>query len=230
MNSKNILFFCTCILILNCSKNQPNYCEDESFVKFAENYDPQKANDLIKAIESFDNFLNVNFSDSMTTNNKIIQFLEHELRNINSNNDNWILDIKKNQELIDQFEKSGLRKDFWLYGYEKAELNKNDDEIIPIICDSASIVEQREDSVKFLNMRWQSAESQIVYALQEMNTKDTVILSYIDARRIAGNISYGLLLNGLLTVSDTYNYNNILMKIVLVNEIYSGMIYSSVLD
>jgi hypothetical protein len=70
--------------------------------------------------------------------------------------------------------------------------------------------------------------NQIIYALDMLMSKDTIISNYLEARNMAGNLSVELLINGLLYAPDNYDYNNTLMKIILIDEIYSGMIYESV--
>jgi hypothetical protein len=144
-------------------------------------------------------------------------------------NKNWNFDLEQNEYLVNVFEISGLRKDFWLYGYEMNEL-QIDDEIILAIMDSSSLLQYKQDSIDNLMTKIQTEayHNQIIYALDMLMSKDTIISNYLEARNMAGNLSVELLINGLLYAPDNYDYNNTLMKIILIDEIYSGMIYESV--
>lgn len=111
------------ISVIGCSttgqKSQENRLMD-----FNSTLGEQKAAALDEAIDSFDEFLQVNFPNEKTYQDRAFSFLL-ELDSACKDgialalDTSWSLNPENHQRVFDLFENSGLRREIWLFGYEE---------------------------------------------------------------------------------------------------------------
>jgi len=196
----------------------------------------EKASALNDCINSFDNFINNNYVDYKNTNKRIRTFLE-QLSNSYIPDSTWILETEENKKILNRFEKSGMRKEIWLYGYEDYEIeyiseNNNTDtqkvvnfeieeEIIPVTRQVDTI--DYEKLVKELKSQhdsslWSNIMGQFLYGLSKYAPHDPDIQSYVEAKQMAGNIASELVVNAFL--KEIKNYNEPFIKRIIFVEFY----------
>jgi hypothetical protein len=154
--------------------------------------------------------------------------------------------------VIQKLEESGLRKEFWIYGYEEytpfyyhqilidsikktspdtslaidsnklRELYNNSDLEIIPIMNST-------DSVEGMTYKEWSDSSlsfnrngKFIYALEKFSNNDSTIIEYLDAKEAVGNISPSLISSGLL--ASISNPSEPFVKKIILLEIYYWMI------
>jgi len=199
---------------------------------------------LNTAVESFDQFLKTNYPDLDNQSKRTKAFLEYLQANFEPDS-TWNLPTKRNQQIISDFETSGLRKEIWVYGYEEyqpkydiskilpheerdtsniIDLGELDDlfeeEILPISnIDSAEIARREEEmEERIRNSLHFNIYGQYLYGLNKYNLNETTIQGYVDAKVIAGDISPVLIASGLL--SQKIDFEDPFVKRILVTEFY----------
>lgn len=235
---------------VSCSQSTDNLYEE-----FNHSIGPEKAEILKSAIKSFDKFLILNFPDEKSENNRIIRFLNAIQENEYEIYQNWTFNAELDKNIIEEFEKSGLRKDVWMYGYELLEYDKPlseyyrknrdsliacgdlgsipdsiiDLEFIPIVMDSLdndeiekiNIEEKRiKNSIEYDTTRFATPYPELILIINELEIKDSLLINYLDAKRIAGSLSMSILIRGLLYENEKRNYTNPLMKTIIIIELY----------
>ena len=169
------------------------------------------------------NFLKTNYPKIDNENNRIYKFLDG-YKNWSVLEKEWIIDYANAKETLDQFEKSGLRIEFWKYGYEtyKPEyqidsfilpqedtsnldtlslkdlyVDDIEEEIIPITNEDYD--PELEEKLQRQRDSSQSFnhEGQFIYGLAKYGTNDSLVAGYIDAKYAAGDISPSLIVGGL---------------------------------
>lgn len=209
-----------------------------------------KAEILNKSIESFDEFLRINYNNQTNQNHRIIEFLKTIQKNEYCPDENWIFSTESNKQIIEQFEKSGLRKEIWMYGFERRERKKEyqeyydnyrdiafsttkslgslkdlniEDEIFPLTNDSLFMESLKQDDIRFDSTKIATEISNIIIALDKIKPTDSLLINYIETKLIAGSISPSLLINILLYNYERHNFDNPLIKVILVTEFYYGI-------
>ncbi len=243
---KKVIFILFSILSLPfVSEGQQN-----DLNSFEELLGSQKIEALNMLEKSFDEFLETNFSEDQTFDGKIRSLLQllTDTENINQE-----LQFNKslNKSIVNKFESSGLRKEFWIYGYEEyipfyyhelladsimkekpdinikidtitlQEMYLNDEEIIPIL--------EQSDSVEGMTYKeWLDSSltfnmaGKFIYAIDRYSINDSTIDGYVDAKMSVWNISPVLIASGLQ--SNKSDLNEPFVKRIIMIEIYYGML------
>jgi hypothetical protein len=204
---------------------------------------------LQEAVDSFDRFLIVNYPELENQSLRTKAFLE-EFVNPNSKTKKWTFDESEIMQLKEAFEKSGLRKEILLFGYENYESNKDfskvlppdssrdtkeikdlgeleldliEEEIIPIRNVDRKEEARIEQEERVENSLRPNYKGDYVYALLKSSPKDSFVYEYSQAFILTGNkISLGVLANGFL-YSDP-DYDHPLVKRLLVTDFYYWLI------
>ncbi|HET6245343.1 MAG TPA: hypothetical protein VFF35_12590 [Bacteroidia bacterium] len=234
-------------LILGCSDTTR---EDEKLKNFNEFLGKDKAEALDAAVESFQNFLKINYPDKRTLGERTELFLK-TISEEPYFDQTWNFNSKKDAEIIAEFEKTSLRKDIYLYGFEnydhyfnlnevynpKLFENKNSDsidlgsldlspfleeeEIIELnIEDSIREKRDREFKSRMQNSLFFNNSGLFLYALAKFGAKDTVVTNYLDVKIVAGDILTPMLANGLIQMRDNKKLEEPFIQRIIVAEIY----------
>ena len=191
--------------------------------------------------KSFESFLKTNFPDSKNENERIYLFLEGFKEWSNLEKD-WIIDYENAIETLEQFENSGLRIEYWIYGYETykptyfidstilpqeytSEIDtislgdfKIEKEIIPITNGNydpelEEKLQKQRDSSQSLNLH-----GQFFYGLLKYGQNDTLIKEYTEAIYAVGDISTSLKAGGL--TANHLDLSTPLRKRLIVMDFY----------
>lgn len=204
-----------------------------------------KAAVLNDAVDSFDRFLQSNYSELDNRSDRSRAFLKYIAQH-NAPNESWILQTERNAKIIEAFESTGLRKEIWVYGYEEYESKHNFSEVLPPAePDSAQIVDLGEldlelieeeiipfreiDSLEVARMEQEWEEKRLnslhsnyqgdyLYALLKFAPKNSFAYGAAVAEYQSGNISPGVMSNGFLENVD--NYSDPFVRRLMVTEFY----------
>lgn len=241
---KNLLsiFF---VAILNLSA----ICQQNDLVGFEKFLGDEKIEALNMLETSFDEFLESNFSNLPTQDKKI----KHLLKVVKETGDldtNWKFNSTFNIQVIQKLEESGLRKEFWIYGYEEytpfyyhqflIDSIKKENPDTSLTLDSLQFNKIYEfdeeiemignpDSVDGMSYQeWSDSlldfnwRGQFIFAIDKFSKNDSVIMEYLDAKEAAGNISPSLIASGLLYRNS--NLDEAFAKRIILMELYYFMI------
>jgi len=193
------------LFIVSC-KNQKHNNSDSKLDVFNSILGNEKSMALNNAVASFDKFLERNFSAYSNDQERMVEFLKLIKRG-DLPDTNWVLDTKNNSKIIEEFESSGLRRSFRLFGYEDDSLIT---EVI-IIGDSSEIDDSIDSSAYFFEF------GLFLQALDSISGSDTLINEYFSARQM-GNIPYESLAMGELATG--INIENPIHKRILIIDFY----------
>jgi hypothetical protein len=200
---KRTLLVSLIILLLASCKMSRNEAEqiEEFYTVF--NQEQREAFEL--AVESFDRFLDMNFQDKNRKADILMVFLTQITDS--AAKAEWKFEKEKISEVLRQFEASGLRKEIWLYGFEKeSEMN----EVIDLFGDKAGVV-QSIDSLKFFN-----AFGAYLQGLLNIRKPSELVIDYAEAKYVAGFFSTELMAEALLTgLKENLNETEILKRIII---------------
>lgn len=193
---------------------------------------------------SFESFLKTNFPKIDNENNRIYKFLEG-YKNWSVLEKEWIIDYANAKETLEQVEKSGLRIEFWKYGYEtyKPEyqidssillqedtsnldtlsleelyLDNIEEEIIPITNGDYDPELEEKLQRQRDSSQFFNHEGQFIYGLAKYGTNDSLVAGYVDAKYAAGDISPSLIVGGLTI--DNLDLSKPLRKRIILMEFY----------
>ncbi|MCB0402497.1 MAG: hypothetical protein KDD41_10470 [Flavobacteriales bacterium] len=120
----------------------------DNVVKFYAYFGEGQAQALKSAVKSLDTFLDQNFKGN--EEEQIVAFLEY-IKEEHGPDSTWKYNTTNDSLIIFSFEKSGLRKEFWLYGYEIDTLVE-DEKVLnfyrPVNADSLEIYDVAEDQLE----------------------------------------------------------------------------------
>jgi len=251
MTKKLIVLAIIFNVIISCSPKDSKTIEYNKFNKLL---GKEKAVILKKAVDSFDEFLKMNFSNQTNYNQRVLEFLKQLSNNHYHHCDNWIYNFESGKEIIDLFEKSGLRKEIWIYHSESDEIdseyqkyydNYNDslsfnintlgsienlkipDELVSEMNDSLLTVKLKQDSL-IKTFKLATTISEIVIALHKIKSSDSLLINYAETRLKFGSITSSILVKRLLENSERLDFNNPLIKSVLVIEFYYNHLNSEI--
>ena len=206
---RHLIYIFLLTIFSSCQESDHQIIEPE-LKEFNNHLGHDKAAVLNKAVNSFENFLKNNFPDQDEQQERLLRFLQL-ISNDEWPNPNWKLQTEANKEILEEFETSGLRKEFRLYGYEE-DPNRIEEEIIPITHSGKPNNEPSIDSVGYFR-----ALGLFRISLAESSTKDSLIMKYVGARRI-GNLPYENLAEGLL--ANNISYSNPIHKRIMIIDFY----------
>ena len=120
-NLKHLLFILTTIALFGCGEVQKDLSKND--LKGLNDFlGEQKTGALNTLIQSFDNFLQLNYPQFEKGNARIQQYLlDHDKANLYYPDSlpKWKFDHKDISSTLEQLEISGMRKEICIYGYEK---------------------------------------------------------------------------------------------------------------
>jgi hypothetical protein len=124
-------------LVLACScsslESQKVDSELEQFNSFL---GLQKVEALDLAVDSFNKFLKRNYRSSSDYNQRVISFIQDLYDNDFHPLKHWNIDTTEIREILNRFENSELRKDFYRFGYEPSDYNHEVIKIYDYVLDS----------------------------------------------------------------------------------------------
>jgi len=200
------------LIVLTCLISCKNFEDEKRQVKeFDEMFNNAQLEALGLALKSFESFLNENFNENSTEKEKIIEFLKSITDT--SLYSNWKFSDKLSKEITEKYESSGLRKEYFYYQLEDTIGEKMVEFIGPI---DENV---NEDSLMNFNV-----SGQYLKALRNVSNPDSLLISYLDAKDVAGMMSYELITGGLIYSINQYNYNIEIVKRIIMFEIYFDLL------
>lgn len=211
----------------------------------------EKSDVLKETILYFNEFLDTNFDTIKMREDKIHSFLNTILENGFSPKINWKYNPEKNKTIIEKFEKSGLRKDIWIYGKELVEVDTETfkyvenyvkensidykmpdrgyeyaDEIIMVDMDSLEIAEQEEKKIRFNNSRIDRDFSLTMFGFDIFPTEDNLIQDYKETKFEKGSTrgARRILIDKILGF-DKKNFLDPYFNIILVEDYFYLLVY-----
>ena len=208
---KLAFFFFLTIVFAGCS-SEDKPLEKNGLRAFNEALGIEKSKALDKAVESFEDFLKVNFPNQQTYADQAFSFLLELDSACNEGasfylDSSWTLNSENDKRLVALFENSGLRREIWLFGYEgyypKHDLSDIlDTNIIYLPLDSFSPATIRSDSELMEEARY--------FSKMEGYNYDTLLKSIKFKRERRKNSlytnEYGDFIYGLLIHSKDSSY------------------------
>jgi Tfp pilus assembly protein PilP len=207
---RTLLVLLIIILLSSCKTSRDDTDQIEEF--YADfNQEQKEAFEL--AVESFERFLELNFQAKKREAENLMIFLAQITDS--AAKAEWKLENEKIREVLRQFEDSGLRKEIWLYGFEKeSEMN----EVIYLFGDKAGLV-QSGDSLKSFN-----AFGAYLQGLLNIRKPSQLVIDYAEAKYVAGTFSTELMAEVLLSfLKEDLNEIEILKRIIIA-EFYFGLL------
>ena len=230
---KKIIRLLSIIFILNsvfaCKSETTKY--SKQFEHFKKEFPDSQAFVLEEIIQSFNEFLITNYPQQETVGAKIEAYLL-SLGNYNSLmlfDTNWIFDTNKNIAILKHFEDSGLRKEFYLWGYEyKENPYKNNYEIWLLDSNSKEIPRPPfGDQQQYLLKQVQEFDS--TYSIKTngkfVNTtkkvlNDPDLNNYFNVFSAENNMSPVILIEGLPQVLSNEEISNPIVQLLLFREFF----------
>ena len=105
---RNIIFVLTLIILTSCK----NYNRDSRIEKFENFLGFDNSELLSRKVESFEQFLRINFKD-LSLNNAYFEYLK-KIESGEFKNSDWEYEGTGQAEINESIEKSGLRREIWL--------------------------------------------------------------------------------------------------------------------
>lgn len=234
-NMRFYIFLFIGLTTLCCSNNKS---DNKEFIEFL---GTEKAIALNELMLSFDSFIENNYGK---VNDKNIRDFLKDFSCENSLKPNLIFEKEKNERILEEFEKTGLRRDIWLYGsetdykeypilelinqtvqtdsLESLEL-KIEDEIIPITKDKSINYDSLEKSMK---LQWDTTLSTnqrgaFLFGLYKFSN-DSLIKEYVELKTSFGDIGVCTIKKGILNLKNDLSL--FYLKLIITVEIYYPLI------
>lgn len=132
---RKLALFLLTIVLISCS-SEDQHSENNGINTFNETLGIEKSRALDEAVDSFEDFLKVNFPNQKTYSERAFSFLL-ELDSACNNHGavysldwSWTFDLKNSRRVVGLFENSGLRREIWLFGYEEYSPNNDLSELL----------------------------------------------------------------------------------------------------
>lgn len=197
---------------------------------------------------SFDQFLIANYPDEENQILRTRAFLEQLDTNF-AMDSSWIFQTEQNQQIVNAFETSGLRKEFAIYHYEEDDYTPYDvksllplpplrdtsrgdlgeieaiidEEIDPLPPDSAEMdrlaIREAEREEQYQNMLVPNENGKFIYGLAKYGRKDSIVSFFVDLYAFWMPPSLTLFIPHLLYYPYT-DFTNPFVRRILVTEIY----------
>ena len=220
------------LIILTFSLTANIYCQ-EPLQEFNEILGEEQSSAFDQAVASYKKFLELNYSDQESLGDQNSKFLKDFKSIYTSGPPNWKFpdDI---QAVLDEWEKSGLRKEIRLWPNENyhpnhfPDLDENDspdsekievetdDEIIPIRDRDGKIISEPARTDSFLVS---NTFGKFLYALDQCCSTDTLVNDYVEVKRIAGDISPSLMAGAYSDFEESLN-DPILTRMIIAELYY----------
>jgi hypothetical protein len=232
MKKKIIRQFLTLFILIGvfgCKTESTKY--SKQFELFKKEFPDSQAVVLDKIVQSYNAFLSTNYPNQKSIGART----ESYLLSLESNNNimlfdtSWIFETIKNIEILKQLEDSGLRKEFYLWGYER-DINPYREMYQNWLSDSiervnpiSSISEydylmhiQEFDSAQFIN-----TESKFVRAFKKYLNNPNMN-TYFKAFYEEDNMSPSVLAVGLAKEFSTGELSNPIIQLLIFREFYNS--------
>jgi hypothetical protein len=240
--NKHLLILLIILTHIGCNNKQDTI----QYSSFKSNFTKDQAIILDEILASFNEFLVVNYPNQKTIGAKTKEYLlSHEKlssKPIKNGkyyvvfDDNWIFNTLENYELLDRFEKSGLRLQFYIWGYERND-NPYEIQLDKWLEDSLQndsyefyTSDSAYNHISFLNHRLQEYDSSLFVntdskfvTLTKDALNDTIMNAYFDAYYEQDNMSPAVLLGGLIKYDDDELSNPIIQLLIFREIFYSQM-------
>lgn len=255
---RNVFLFFLIPLMISCSKEEK---QKRNELKFKEYLGKEKIEMLNEFINSYDSFIKRNYNKHQKYHDNVFEFLRVTLsdslgmfgqEDFKVFNKNWGIDEKEANRLIEKFENSSLRKEFWIYEFESLNPNSKqdrafidkidlanripDDELIDLspIEDDFSVIDTTVKSQK------DSLDEYNVAKIDSFPYSTPASRFYIGIYRFSNNEKlkefskmlwdntqlnpYGILI-GLCKYESDLDYDNYFTKIYIVMNVYYNYLY-----
>lgn len=123
MNMRKTTIVLLASVVVACTPAS-RHSEEKGLEAFNETLGVEKSKALDETVDSFEEFLTVNYPNQKTYSERVFSFL---LELDSACNDgifyaqdmSWTLNSDNDKRVVDLFENSGLRREIWLFGYEE---------------------------------------------------------------------------------------------------------------
>lgn len=233
------------VVLLECTVSG-QHADKNDIQAFNEFIGEEKAKALNASVVSFEQFLLKNFPHLDSHKARSKEFLQTLYTDFS-----WTFDTESNKEIIELFEKTGLRKEIWIYNHEDYNPNYNidglfpssepdsnhnlttvelnldsiDEEIIPLRANMDSLaVATRQKELEEIrkNTPYLNLYGEFFYGLAKHTPKDTLIQSYILNQLREGVISPAIIASSFLT--KAVDHDDPFIKRILVVQYYFDLI------
>jgi len=225
--SKNIIIILFISLSnLGCNTKQ----ESIQYSTFKSKFTKDQAIVLDEILINYIDFLEVNYPNKATLGSKTKAFLS----SIPEKN-NWTFNTEENAKLFLKFEKCGLRKEFYMWGYER-DYNPYQIELDELLKESTLEINQAKYSerIQLLNKRIQEHDSAFFINtdsrfvdLTKIALNDTMMNIYFDAYYEQDNMSPAILIGGLLDYEDS-ELSNPNIQLLIIREFYFMLVKADI--
>ncbi|MFC2138129.1 hypothetical protein ACFLTE_08150 [Bacteroidota bacterium] len=197
----------------------------------------EKAQAFKNMINSFDEFLKLNFKNEVTQGQRIMKFIYVLNMNGCKLDTSWIFNLQKDKEAQERFEKSGMRKEIWIKineNYSDFSDQEKDllltvytadfkEKVIPLVKSDSGIILDNNSRKTYEDYFHFNSKGLFLKGLAAIQDQDTLIRDYVEAKNIAGDTSVLLLLGGL-NQFDEKTLEKPYIKMIIVAEIYINLL------
>ena len=208
---KRTLLVSIIILLLASCKTSRN--ETEQIEEFYAVFDPKQREAFELAVKSFDNFLEINFNEHKTLEEKLQTFLEEIMDSTLSSR--WQINIDEGREVLLKYEESGLRKEIWIYSFEEESEER---EIMKILNPGQVITHNHDSTKQFVKY------GAYLQGLMNIKTPSDLVLDYSEAKFATDHFSNALSIKDLVEGMKKQNYNPEILKGIIIAEFYFGLL------
>jgi hypothetical protein len=248
------IYIITIVLFFSFSLNAQE--NNENRIKSFNNFlGKEKSEAMNDAIQSFDRFLELNYKKEKKNSKRIVLFLKELLPQAKFNSTK-IFSTSENKKILQKWEKSGLRKEIWLYmnEIEKYSPNKSNNilelypyqkpdsiytldltELLPleeeltiINTDSIEFTKSEKTIEEKTNYLTTNIFGDYLYGLNKFTDKNSLIQKYVETRVKAGDITPFIFIPNLLEKNT--DFNNPFIKRMILVEFYFKIMKDNVIQ
>jgi hypothetical protein len=208
---KRTLLVSVIILLLASCKTSRN--ETEQIEEFYTVFGVEQREAFELAVKSFDSFLEINFSEHKTLEEKLQSFLEEIMDSILSSR--WQINMDEGREVLLKYEESGLRKEIWIYSFEEED---EEMEIMKLLYPGQAIAQEKDSSKQFIRY------GAYLQGLMKIKKPSELVLDYSDARFSEDYFNNDLIINTILDGMKNQKYNPEILKRIIIAEFYFDLL------
>jgi hypothetical protein len=182
---------------------------EEFYAVFA----PQQKKAFEFAVKSFDSFLEINFSEHRTPEEKLQTFLQEIMDSTLSSR--WEINMDEGREVLLKYEESGLRKEIWIYSFEEED---EEMEIMKFLYPGQVITQDKDSSKQFIRY------GAYLQGLMKIKKPSELVLDYSEAKFAADHFNNDLIINTILDGMKNQKYNPEILKRIMVAEFYFDLL------